>query len=182
MAKDKKAKKAKAKQKTGAEATDGADAPEKKGKLALLGGVLKPVLAGGAAFLTVYLMPQNDPPPVHQDEKPAKVKDAHNDIGIPDDLITMEIPEITLSVQGKRSRIIKLGLALEVRESAYDTLDTYNPKLRDTFLSYLRATDVKDLEDPVFFAELRKHLLRRARLILGPDIVYNVLITDFLVR
>lgn len=182
MAKDKKAKKDKAKKKTDAAGTDGGDGPKKKGKLGLLGGILKPVLAGAAAFLTVYLMPQKSPPPVYQSEESTKTESKNIDIGVPDDLITLELPEITLSVQGKRGHIIKLGLALEVRESAYEMLDTHNSKLRDTFLSYLRSTDIKDLQDPVFFAELRKHLLRRARLILGPDIVYNVLITDFLVR
>jgi len=47
---------------------------------------------------------------------------------------------------------------------------------------YLRALKPEQIRDAAYMAQMRAQLVRRARLILGTDAVFGILITDFLVQ
>ncbi|MGB6229164.1 MAG: flagellar basal body-associated FliL family protein, partial [Litorimonas sp.] len=76
-----------------------------------------------------------------------------------------------------QGQILKIGISVEVWDAdAY--MDT--ARLRDAFTAYLRALDAEQLADPNFHMRIKRALLHRARVVSGPEVVADVLITDFL--
>lgn len=177
------AKKKKPKKEKGG-ATPDPNAPEgeegKKSKGGLIGAILTPLLLAAASFGTVYSLPGQEivPAESHDEEETyaePTLQIAAKDLGI------VELNEFVLSIRQER-QVLRILIALEGPESAVSHIDPNDLRLRDAFMSYLRAIDVEQLEDVTFMPQLRAQLLRRAKLVLGDDKVSGVLITDFLIR
>lgn len=146
-----------------------------------LGLIISPLILGGVTFGTVYFLPS--PAPVVQIStiEKAEEHDTSDEIGLPDDLSILELSEITVSIRND-NQILRIGIALEAPYNVLSSLNPEDPRLRDAFMGYLRAIDASQLNDPAFMAQLRDHLLRRSRLVLGNSDIHSILITDFLVR
>lgn len=150
----------------------------KPGKLGKLLGLLAPVLVFGAAFGASYAM-GGKPAPAPVIEETDTKADAEPHTASwraprPSSTYAMDPLTITAGAQGQT---LKIGLSVEVWEKdAY--LDM--PRLRDAFTAYLRALEPDQLADPAFHMKMKRALLHRARVVSGPDVVADVLITDFL--
>ncbi len=159
-------------------APDDPNAPAPK-KGSLLGLVLTPVVLAAASFGTVYFLPEKEPVIMAPTES-VEYKEPI-DIGIPKDMETVTLSQITVSI-GQNKQVLRIGITLEAPPESIAYISPDDPRLRDAFMGYLRAIDVQQLQDAAFMVQLRAQLLRRAKLVLGPENVYGVLITDFLVR
>lgn len=150
------------------------------GKLAT---ILGPVVLGAASFATVFLLPTADPIMVVEPDSHSQTNDTQDkaEIGLPKDLGVLELAEIIVSIRNEK-QILRIGIALEAPRDMLLEIDPNDPRLRDAFMGYLRAIDVEQLQDAAFMAQLRAHLLHRAKLVLNTDSVHSILITDFLVR
>lgn len=151
--------------------------PGKGGKLL---GLLAPVLVFGAAFGASYAMGGKPAPVPVADDAHAEAKteaEPHTAswrAPRPSSTYAMDPLTITAGAQGQT---LKIGLSVEVWDKdAY--LDM--PRLRDAFTAYLRALEPDQLADPAFHMKMKRALLHRARVVSGPDVVADVLITDFL--
>ena len=56
------------------------------------------------------------------------------------------------------------------------------PRVLDVINTYLRAVEVRQLEDPAALTLIRSHLLRRIQLVTGDGRVNDLLITEFIVN
>ena len=56
------------------------------------------------------------------------------------------------------------------------------PRVLDVLNTYLRAVDVRDLEQPSAIPRLRAQMLRRIQVVTGPDRVRDLLITEFILN
>ena len=156
---------------------------EKSGKGGLIGAILTPLVLGGVSFGMVYSLP-GSPAPVEEsvpetdslkEEKKAEIKIEAKPVKI------VELSEFTVSLRRDR-QVLRILIALETPEANKEEIDPSDPRLRDAFMSYLRAVEVEKLEDISFLPNLRAQLLRRAKLALGEENVSGILITDFLIR
>ena len=153
-------------------------ANEKPAKGGLIGKLLTPVILAVVAGGTVYMLPSPEIPPTEKIDQDVKSKHSQTtdwSAKTADHTITLEV--MTVSIRDDR-KVLKIGFALETFS---DEIDPSDPRLRDAFLTYLRAIHIKQLEDAAFHIEMREQLLRRARLVLGNDQVKSLLITDFLI-
>jgi len=173
-----KTKKAKAK-KGDTPIEEGAEAPAKS-KGGLIGAILTPVLLAAASFGTVFSLPS--PKAAHVEvstdthhSEPEAVSFEPEEQGI------VVLNEFVISIRSDR-QVLRILLALETPKDNVENIDPNDLRLRDAFMSYLRAVDVEQLADVSFLPQLRAQLLRRAKLVLGEDNATGILVTDFLIR
>lgn len=162
-----------------APAEDGEEASGKS-KGGLIGAILTPVLLGAASFGMVYTLPGPDVP-VSDYEGEEVMQEAEVVVFSPPELGIVELNEFVLSIRGDR-QVLRILLALEIPKDNVENIDSNDLRLRDAFMSYLRAVEVEQLADVSFLPQLRAQLLRRAKLVLGEANVSGILVTDFLIR
>ena len=56
------------------------------------------------------------------------------------------------------------------------------PRILDVLNTYLRAVEVRDLEQPASLARLRAQMLRRVQVVTGEGRVRDLLITEFVLN
>ncbi|MCF6219487.1 MAG: flagellar basal body-associated FliL family protein [Robiginitomaculum sp.] len=160
----------------------GSDAESTKGKKpGIMAKLILPVVLGVTSFCTVYFLPRDTP--IQTSETAEHVSKSSDTDAVPEILATsfVTLEPFTVSIKG-RSRILRLGITLEVPEKNAEAVDAHNPKLRDAFMGYLSVLDMAYVEDAAFLVGLRVQLTRRAKFVLGANNIQNVLITDFMVR
>ncbi len=153
--------------------------PEKKG--GILGAIITPLILAAASFGTVYLLPTNEGalPAGSHTAAASNIATPHD--MMPTNLEIVEMNEFVVSIRDDRN-VLRMRVALEVPKDILSEVEANDLRLRDAFMGYLRAVEVSELQDPAFLPQLRAQLLRRSKLVLGPDKVAGVLITDFLIR
>lgn len=156
---------------------------EGKAKGGLLPKLAMVLALGAVSFGTVYLLPRPDAGShdVASSSDAAHYEDEVPALELAQNTNYLELTPLTISLQNN-SRILKIGITLEVQSGEEEYIDPNDPKIRDAFMGYLRALRLEQIEDAAFMAQMRAQLLRRAQLILGQDKVHGILITDFLVR
>lgn len=141
-----------------------------------LGAVFVPLVAflaaGGASFV-LSQSPAAPAPAPSADVQPVKTSQWTP----PKAKKTVTIEPVLVSL-GEPERILKLGLALEMMDA---DADPTSPQLRDAFTGYLRTIGPEAIGNPGFHAQLKRQLLHRARVVMGPEAVTDVLITDFMI-
>ncbi len=159
------------------------DNTNSKPKSGMLGKLVLPVVLGITSFSTVYFLPRvetsasADKALATIDQTPGE--NTGGPVAVETAFIYLE--PFTVSLKG-RSRLLRLGITLETPQDSAELIDPKDPKLRDAFMGYLSALGMEQVEDAAFLVRLRGQLTRRAKFVLGPTNVQNVLITDFMVR
>lgn len=154
-------------------------APKKKGKL--LGAIVTPLILAATSFGTVYLLPTSESTIATGSHTAAASDIATPHDMMPTNLEIVEMNEFVVSIRDDRN-VLRMRVALEVPKDIRSEVEANDLRLRDAYMGYLRAVEVSELQDPAFLPQLRAQLLRRSKLVLGPDKVAGVLITDFLIR
>lgn len=150
----------------------------KKSGGSVLGKLTLVIALGAASFGTVYTLPRisSDIDTGAVETEPAEAK-----LMLELDTSYLELTPMTVSIQ-EDGKILKIGITLEVLRGEEAYINPNDPKIRDAFMGYLRALRPEQIKDAAFMAQLRAQLLRRSQLILGSDVIADILITDFLVR
>ncbi len=160
-------------------AEDAEGQPKKGG---LIGAILTPLLLAAASFGTVYSLPSGEAKFPAEDHAETEEYHAEEHIDFTSkNLDIVELNEFVISLREGR-QVLRILLAVEAPSESASTIDPNDLRLRDAFMSYLRAIEVEQLEDVTFMPQLRAQLLRRAKLVLGDENVSGILITDFLIR
>ena len=146
--------------------------PKKKGKKGLLIGlVLALVLGGGAFYATFSGLVMGSETEVAMEDTPL-VEDTQ--------LATfVEIDPLSISLGPQSNVQLRFRAQLEVEESKSEAVQNAMPRILDVLNGYLRAVDVRELQDPTALVRLRVQMLRRVQLVTGTGHVRDFLITEF---
>jgi len=164
------------------EATDAEAPPKKRGRGLLIALIGLPLILGGGAGAAYFLVPgvpdmvggllgkpaATPAAPVVAAPKPAFV-----------DLPEMAITLAT-STQGRQMRI-RISLELMQTEGNPVPPDVLSPRVYDSLLTYLRTLSDAEIDSSLAIDRIRGDLYRRLTLLLGGDVVRDVLITSFVV-
>ena len=156
--------------------TDTADAratPRRKGiSSSVLGLGLALALGGGGFYATFSgLLELDSLLPANRD--PQTAIPAGASAYVPVEPIT-----INLGPRGQ-ARHLRFSAQLEVPPAQAAEVSHLMPRILDVLNIYLRALDTHELEDPAALIRLRAQMLRRIRIVAGPDRVNDLLITEF---
>jgi flagellar FliL protein len=83
---------------------------------------------------------------------------------------------------GSSAKLLRFIGSLEVDPANVEEVTILMPRVLDALNTYLRAVDVRDLEQPSAIPRLRAQMLRRIQVVTGPDRVRDLLITEFILN
>ncbi|KIT14286.1 flagellar basal body-associated FliL family protein [Jannaschia aquimarina] len=160
------------------------EAPPKRGKKGLIVIVVLALVAGAGGWFAISsgaldgLLALSDEEHAEEEESVARAP-APADANV----VFVDMPPISVSVgTGGRDRQLRMQAVLEVTPDAASHVEGLLPRLQDGFLGYLRAIGPAPLEEEAGLLRIRAQMLRRARMIAGPEGVRNVLVTDFILN
>jgi flagellar FliL protein len=93
----------------------------------------------------------------------------------------LDVPEMTVTLpNGGHARQLRIKLSLELTPGPHELPppEQLNPQINDALLAYLRTLRDGDLDGGLALDRIRGDLYRRLTLVLGQNIVNNVLITS----
>lgn len=152
------------------------EAPKKKSKLPLILGLILMLALGGGGFYAVYSgMILGHGKSAHAGD-PAPVE------ALPD-IAFVPIDPIVVSLGTDPSgRYLHFTAQLEVAKLSQPDVLLILPRILDVLNSYLRAVEVKELEDPTALVRLRAQMLRRVQMVAGEGRVRDLLVTEFVIN
>jgi flagellar FliL protein len=156
-----------------AEATTAAEAAPKKRKppALILGAVAALALGGGGFYATYSGLLLGEPKEISPEE--AKLA------GIA--FVPIEPLVISLGTNGANQHL-RFAAHLEVAKTYAEEVEMLQPRILDVLNGYLRAVDMKDLQDPTALIRLRAQMLRRLQIVTGEGRVRDLLITEFVLN
>ncbi len=149
--------------------------PPKKSKLPLIIGLVLMLLGGGGAFYAVWsgmiLGPQ------------AENKSASDDTSPLPDIAFVAIDPIVIALgESANNAQLRMSSQLEVEKKYLTEVELLKPRVLDVLNSYLRAVEIRQLQDPGALIKLRAQMFRRVQIATGEGRVRNFLITEFVVN
>ena len=154
------------------------DAPKKKSKKPLLIGLVLALLLGGGGFYGVYSGMILGAPPAQE-----QVAVHESPINSLPPIAFVPIDPLIISL-GPRAgnRHLRFRAQLEVNPDYQADVEKLLPRVLDVLNSYLRAVDLRDIEDPSALINLRAQMLRRIQLVTGEGRVRDLLIMEFVLN
>lgn len=168
-----------------ADATADTEPPKGRSKLPLVLGVVLALAGGGGGFYaaTSGLLPfGGDETESHQgSEKPAGDGDLGADaLG---DVAFVPVDPLVISLgKNAANRHLRFKAQLEVTAGKEAAVSKLMPRIVDVLNGYLRAVDVRDLEDPTALIRLRSQMLRRVQIVTGGNHVTDLLVMEFVLN
>lgn len=160
---------------------DAGAAPAKKGGKGLLVGLVLALLLGGGGFYATFsgllALPFGEKPA----EDDAHAKDKPPPPLAPTAFLPLEKIVISLGARAN-ARHLQVGLGLEVVPESKADVELLVPRILDVANTYLRAVEVRDLEEPAALARIRAQLLRRIQIVTGEGRVRDLLVTEFVLN
>ncbi|MBV9829024.1 MAG: flagellar basal body-associated FliL family protein [Alphaproteobacteria bacterium] len=158
---------------TKAEASDGPP-PKKGGKKKLIIFAAIALLLGGAGGGAYFFAPGLfGKQPVSQEASKAELPAPKP--------VFVELPEMSLSLpNGSQARQLRIKIALELIAKGPEAPQpqVLSPKVYDALLTYLRTLTDSEVQGSLAIDRIRGDLFRRLELLLGPNVVRDVLITS----
>lgn len=146
-----------------------------KSKKGLLFGFIGALILGGGGFYGVYSGMLDS---VLGGKEPKKSEAEHvADVAF----VPMEPVMISLA-PGASAKHLRFGGQLEVVPGYAEEVTQVMPRILDVLNTYLRAVDVRDLEQPASIPVLRAQMLRRVQVVTGEGLVRDLLITEFVLN
>lgn len=159
------------------EQVEGEEAPKKKGKKGLVIGLVLALVLGGGGFFAVYsgmVLGSGEVEEAAGEEEEIEPLE-------PVAFVPLEPIVVSLSPDA-RTKHLRFLAQLEVAPDYEGEVTKLVPRVMDVLNSYLRAVDVKDLEDPLALISLRAQMLRRVQLVTGEGRVRDLLIMEFVLN
>lgn len=149
--------------------------PARKSKLPLLLGLVLALLLGGGGFYAVYSGMLFGAPTEEVAEEP--------EIAPLPDIAFVPIAPMVISLgQAGSARHLRFTAQVEVTKTHEPEVALLMPRILDVLNGYLRAVDVRDLEDPTALIRLRAQMLRRVQIVAGEGRVRDFLVTEFVLN
>jgi flagellar FliL protein len=155
------------------------EAPKKKSRKGLLIGVVLALLLGGGGFFAVYsglILGQE------AEIAGAGAMEKEEVMDLPP-VAFVEIDPLVISLgDGAANRHLRFRASLEVEPQYQEDVAKLVPRVLDVLNSYLRAVEMRDIEDPASLLMLRAQMLRRIQLVTGEGRVRDLLIMEFVLN
>lgn len=159
------------------EETEGEE-PKKASKKPLLIGLILALVLGGGGFFAVYSGMLLAPEPVTDE---AMVEE-EVDIELPEvAFVALDPLIINTGTNGGRQHL-RFQAQLEVAPAYVPEVEILLPRIVDILNGYLRAVEIRDLQDPMSLIRLRAQMLRRIQVIVGEGRVRDLLIMEFVLN
>lgn len=161
-----------------------AETPKKKGKAGLIVGLVAAAALGGGGFYAVS-SGILDPTALfggggggHESAGGGEHGEAV--AALPADTAFVPMEPIAISLApGSSARLLRFTGQLEVAPESAAEVAGLMPRVLDVLNTYLRAVEVRDLEEPASLVKLRAQMLRRVQVVTGEGKVRDLLITEF---
>lgn len=139
--------------------------------------VLALVGAGGGFYVTYeQLILSDDKEMSGTSEKPT------SNVQLPDDLGFVALDPLIVSLGQNTDLNLRFRAQLEIREDHRAEVEKLLPRIMDVLNSYLRAVDVKDIQEVSSLIRLRSQMLRRIQVVAGVDRIQDLLVMEFVVN
>ena len=152
------------------------DGPQKKSKKALLIGLILALAGGGGGF---YAVQSGMLFGAHSEV----VADSHGEeIAMPDVAFVPVDPLIINLGSRAKNQYLRFRAQLEVEGKYEAEVTALLPRVLDVLNGYLRAVDVRELEEPNTLIRLRTQMLRRIQIVTGEGRVRDLLVMEFVLN
>jgi len=152
------------------------EGPKKKSKMPLIIGLVLALAGGGGGFFAV----QSGMIFGSHEEVAA---DSHEEAAAMPDVVFVPVDPLIINLGGRsRNQFLRFRSQLEVGGAYEAEVTALLPRVLDILNGYLRAVDVKDLEDPSALIRLRAQMLRRIQTVTGEGHVKDLLIMEFVLN
>ncbi|MBC7137281.1 MAG: flagellar basal body-associated FliL family protein [Defluviimonas sp.] len=149
--------------------------PARGSKLPLLLGLLLALALGGGGFYAVYSGMLFG---THGKEDPQVATVAP----LPEIAFVPITPMVISLGSSANARHLRFTAQVEVAKPHESEVILLMPRILDVLNGYLRAVDVRDLEDPAALIRLRAQMLRRVQVVAGEGRVRDFLVTEFVLN
>jgi len=152
------------------------EGPKKKSKMPLIIGLVLALAGGGGGFYAV----QSGMLFGSHEEAAA---DSHGEVEPMPDVVFVPVDPLIINLGGRsRNQFLRFRSQLEVDGPYEEEVTAMLPRVLDILNGYLRAVDVKELEDPGALVRLRAQMLRRIQTVTGEGRVNDLLIMEFVLN
>ncbi len=155
------------------------DVPKKKSKLPLIIGVVLALAGGGGGFFAVQSGMILGSDTETAEEEPTEEEPMAD---LPDVVFVPIDPLVVTLGPNSKYQYLRFGAQLEVGSEYQADVEGVLPRVSDVLNGYLRAVDVKDLEQPSSLVLLRAQMLRRIQTVVGRDRVSDLLVMEFVLN
>lgn len=154
-----------------------AEAKPRKSRLPLIIGLVLALAGGAGGFMAVRMGlvggAHGESPEVAEEEPlPALAAMA---------FVPLPALVVNLPGQGER-RFLRFTGQLEVAPEHLEEVTALTPRVMDVLNGYLRALELREVEDPAALLRLRSQMLRRVQVVAGGDRVRDLLVMEFVVN
>ena len=175
-------------------APEGGEGRKKGGKKPLIIGAAAMVLCGAGAFAAVSLLGGGEEPDAHAEAEAHGGEESHAEAeGHGEakgeeraDVATVAfvpVDPLTISLEhGGAVRHLRFASQLEVPYARKFDVEAMMPRVVDALGGYLRALEPSMLADRDAHLRIRGQMLRRVKLVLGPEAVHALLVTEFVLN
>ncbi|RBP84441.1 flagellar FliL protein [Rhodobacter sp. 140A] len=149
-------------------------APSHSSRLPLILGLVLMIAGGGASFAALYL-----------GLLPASHGTAHDTATGPaalPDIAYVALEPMVISLSDPAARHLRFSAQIEVPAAYQKDVELLRPRVVDVLNGYLRAVELRDIEDPAALIRLRAQMLRRVQIVCGADRVRDLLIMEFVLN
>lgn len=153
---------------------ESADAKPKRSLKPLLISLVLALLLGGGGYFAASqgLIPGLGSEDHAEEEAP----------GLPP-MAFVSVPPLIVSLgESGEQRHLRFVSQLEVAPAHSEEVTTLLPRIADVMNGYLRAVDIKTLQDRSGLVRIRAQLLRRIQMVSGEGAVRDLLITEFVLN
>jgi len=152
------------------------DGQKKKSKIPIIIGLVLALVGGGGGYFAVQSG-------LLFGERKEVLDDSHEVAEPMPDVAFVPVDPLIINL-GSRSKnqFLRFRAQLEVGGGHEAEVTALMPRVLDILNGYLRAVDVKDLEDPSALIRLRAQMLRRIQTVTGEGHVKDLLIMEFVLN
>lgn len=163
--------------------SDAEPAGKPKGKLGLILGIVGALLLGGGGFYATKTGMIDPAGLFGGGSEGGKKAGGHGEAagGPAANFVAMEPILVSLG-PGARAKHLRFTGQLDVDPAGAAAVQGEMPRIVDALNTYLRAVEVRDLEDPAALTRLRAQMLRRVQTVTGDGQVRDLLITEFVLN
>ena len=161
------------------------DSPPKKGKSGFLIGLVLALAMGAGGFYagSSGLVSFSDAPEMEEDANgKAKEYGKEEPAELPYVAFVEIEPVLIALARESERRHLRFRGHLEVDGNYKDDVVHLMPRILDILNSYLRAIEIRQLEDPAGLSRLRAQMLRRVQIVTGEGRVRDLLISEFVLN
>ncbi|WP_298841169.1 flagellar basal body-associated FliL family protein [uncultured Roseobacter sp.] len=152
---------------------------EKSSKMPLVIGLVLAVVGGGGGFLAAQsgLIPGFESGGLEKAAEPEDEEKSEPTVAfLPMDQLMISLPAHS------SNQYLRFRGELEVNKKYAEEVSLLMPRVVDVLNTYLRAVELRDLEEAAALTKLRSQMLRRVQIVVGPGKVTDLLVMEFVLQ